>query len=318
MDKITDILDGTKTIGIAGHVKPDGDCIGVTMGLYLYLRDNFPEIETCVYLEEPSEIFDYIEDIDKVKKDAEHDKVYDLFIVMDVSQEDRIGVAGRLFKTAKRTVCIDHHETNTSFAGLDHIHPEIGSACEVLYELLRNDKIGHGCAEALYTGIVHDTGVFQYSNTRPDTLRIAARLMEKGVHFHEIIDGSFMEKTYVQNQILGKTLLESKLLLSGRCIVGVVNLKDMDFYGLHPSDLDGIVNQLNNTKEAKAALFLYETEKDTYKVSLRSKDNVDVCRVAKNFGGGGHKKAAGCTMKGSPDEIISLIAPELLKEFTNV
>ena len=124
-------------------------------------------------------------------------------------------------------------------------------------------------------------------------------MMAKGIDFSRIIDESFYPSTYVQNQILGRALLESVVFLDGKCIFSVVRRKDMVFYGVESSDLDGIVDQLRVTEGVEVAIFLHETENHVYKVSMRSKALVDVSKVAAYFGGGGHVRAAGCTMSGS-------------------
>ena len=137
-------------------------------------------------------------------------------------------------------------------------------------------------------------------------------LMEKGVPFTRIIEDAFFKKTYVQNQIMGRTLTESIMLLDKQCIVGIVRKKVMDFYGLTTGDMDGIVSQLKNTEGVHVAIFLYELEPQVFKVSLRSDELVDVSnsivdvsRIAAYFGGGGHVRAAGCTMSGSPYDVIN-------------
>ena len=175
----------------------------------------------------------------------------------------------------------------------------------MLFGLLEEEKISEPCAEALYTGIVTDSGVFQYSSTSPHTMRVAAALMEKGVPFTRIIEDAFFKKTYVQNQIMGRTLTESIMLLDKQCIVGIVRKKVMDFYGLTTGDMDGIVSQLKNTEGVHVAIFLYELEPQVFKVSLRSDELVDVSKIAAVFGGGGHVRAAGCTMSGSPYDVIN-------------
>lgn len=305
MNKFAEVLDGVRTAAIAGHVNPDGDCIGSCMGLYLYLRENYPDIEADVYLETPRSVFGYIEGLADAKAACPEEKDYDLLVLLDVSSRERIGVAGPLLARAGKTVCIDHHVTNQGLCTVNHILPQASSTCEVLYDLLEEERISKACAEALYTGLVHDTGMFQYSCTSPHTMRIAAKLMEKGIPFSEIVDRSFCRKTYIQNQIMGRTLMESIMLLHGQCIVGIVRQKELKFYGLEPKDLDGIVNQLRNTEGIEVAMFLYELEPQVFKVSLRAAGDVDVSAVASIFGGGGHKKAAGCTLSGTPYDVIN-------------
>ena len=146
----------------------------------------------------------------------------------------------------------------------------------------------------------------QIRSTRK-TMEIAGALMEKGVNAAKIIDDSFYRKTYAQNQILGKALLGSTRILDGRCIFSVVSQKEMEFYGVTPSDLDGIVQVLMGTVGVEAAIFLYETAPQEFKVSLRSRENIDVARIASYFGGGGHVRAAGCTMQGSVYDVVNNI-----------
>ena len=153
--------------------------------------------------------------------------------------------------------------------------------------------------------MIHDTGVFQYSNTSPETMQIGANLICYGFNFSRIIEESFYQKTYLQNQIMGRALLESIQFMDGTCIVSCVSKKTMDFYNAKPSDLDGIVNQLRNIKGVHCAIFMYETGTMEYKVSMRSDEWVNVSKVASYFGGGGHVRAAGCTMKGTMHDIIN-------------
>ncbi|MDO5337504.1 MAG: bifunctional oligoribonuclease/PAP phosphatase NrnA [Eubacteriales bacterium] len=316
MERIHEILENVKTVGIAGHLRPDGDCIGSCMGFYLYLKHNYPELEADVYLEEPKPVFSYIAHMDDVFHDIQgrEDMVYDLFVTLDVSSKERIGVAGPLFDIAKKTVCIDHHVSNHGFGQINHIRGEISSASEVLYNLLEPDKIELEAATAIYTGIAHDTGVFQYSTTSPDTMRIAGELMKYGFNFSKIIDHSFYEKTYVQNQVMGRVLAESIMLQDGKCIVGYMKRKDMDFYGVTGKDLDGVVSQLRLTQGVEVAIFVYEFEPQFFKVSLRSNGIVDVSKVAVFFGGGGHMRAAGCDMRGSMYDVINNLTAEIEKQ----
>jgi phosphoesterase RecJ-like protein len=204
--------------------------------------------------------------------------------------------------------------SNPGFADVNHVHGEISSASEVLYKLLDKEKINLDIATAIYTGMIHDTGVFQYSSTSPDTMRIAGDLMEKGVDFSNIIDESFYQKSYIQNQVMGRVLAESIMLLDGKCIVGYMKLRDMDFYGVKPSDLDGIVSQLRLTKGVEVAMFIYEHESQVFKVSLRSNGSVDVSKIASYFGGGGHVKAAGCDLAGSMYDVINNISEQIEKQ----
>ena len=169
------------------------------------------------------------------------------------------------------------------------------------------------CDGCLYTGIVHDTGVFKHSNTTRKTMEYAGMLLEKGVSTTKIIDETFYQKTFVQNQLLGKALLKSQLYADGQIIIS--NLSEQDFEELHAStsDSDGIIDQLRITKGVEAAIFLYPIE-NGYKVSMRSNEKVKVSEIAKTHGGGGHIRAAGCSMKGTLKDIQSTIISEITEQ----
>ena len=313
MKNIAEVLEGVKTVGIGGHIRPDGDCVGSCMALYLYIRTYFPDIDVTVYLDHPKPIFGHIECIDEIKTEAD-DSVFDLFITCDVSALDRLAVARKYFDTAGKTACIDHHVSNRGFADVNHVKGDIGSACEVLYGLLDADKIDQSIAIPLYTGMAHDTGVFQYSSTTPETMRIAGELMKTGFDFSRIIDESFYQKTYLQNQVMGRVLAESILLQEGKCVVGYLKRREMDFYGVEGNDMEGIVSQLRLTAGVEVAIFIYELETQRFKVSLRSNGKVDVSKIAVFFGGGGHVRASGCDMQGSMYDVINNLTAEIEKQ----
>ena len=309
---LNDILKGKKRVALGGHVRPDGDCVGSCMGLYHYLKEQYPEIGTDVYLEEVPEAYRMIKDTDEVKTQITDGDVYDLFICLDCGDMQRLGFSMPLFENAKETLCVDHHISNDAFADNNYVVPEASSTSELIYTLLDAEKISCASAEALYMGIVHDTGVFQYSCTSPETMEIAADLMRKGINGSEIIDKTYFEKTYIQNQILGRALLESMLIMDKKCIVSVIRQKSMKFFQAKPSDLEGIVSQLRQTKGVEVAIFLHEISPQKFKVSLRSKGKVDVSEIAKYFGGVGHVRAAGVTMEGSSHDVINNITARIV------
>lgn len=313
--KLSEKIQSVNSIAIAGHTRPDGDCVGSCMGLYNYLKENYPEKEITVYLEDTGNGFAYINRMDEVIAEDDEEKQVDLFILLDTSDLARIGVANKLFENAKSTLCIDHHVSNPGFAMENIIVPNASSASEVLYDLLDEDKISKEVAEAIYTGIIHDSGVFKYSSTSEHTMNVAGKLMSKGIDFQTIIDDGFYAKTYAQNQIMGSALIESIRFFDGKCIFSVVTEREMEFFGVTSKDLSGIVEQMRLTEGVECAIFLYEIEPLTYKVSLRSKKYLDVNKVAGYFGGGGHVRAAGCVCKGTPHDVINNLAERIELEF---
>ena len=307
MSLLEEKLQGVKTAVILGHIHPDGDCIGSCLGVYNYVKDEFPGIDINIYLEPPAEKFSYMRYFDEIKTSLPKELPQaDLCICLDSGDKDRLGGFLPLLENAKDSLVVDHHITNIGYGRRNVIAPDASSTCEVLYDqVLDAEKISRETAVCLYTGIVHDTGVFQHSNTSGKTMAIAGKLIDMGIPFSDIITDSFYKKTYVQNQIMGRALLESVCFLDNRCIFSVIRKRDMDFYGVTSKDMDGIVDQLRVTEGVECAIFLYETAFQEFRVSMRPNHIVDVSKVAAYFGGGGHIRAAGCTMSGRIHDVIN-------------
>lgn len=307
-------LETVKSVAITGHVRPDGDCIGSTLGFYNYILDNFPEIEVDLFLEQPGQEFSYLKNIKKVKTTLS-EKQYDLFVVFDCGDEGRFEPFRGLLSKASHTICMDHHMANSGFADENYVVPDLSSTCELLYTSLADSMISKEVAECLYTGIICDTGIFKYQSTTSETMRIAGRLMDKGINHTKIIDDGFYTKTYHQNQIMGRAMLESVLFYGGKCIYSAASMEIMEFYGLDGKQMGGVIDQLRNTQGVEVAIFMYELKKGEYKVSMRAKDYIDVSRVCRFFGGGGHVKAAGCTMQGTVHDIVNNLGAQLEIQF---
>ena len=312
--RITDELKGAGTIAVGGHVRPDGDCVGSVMGLYLYLKKEMPGARIDVYLEQPPEIFDCISGIKDIKSEFNNKTFYDVFLALDTTP-DRLGGAEAIYDRARKKINIDHHISNTGYGDVSVVEPGRSSTAELLYELMDPAALDEEIAKAIYIGIIHDTGVLRYSNTSPRTLEIVAKLIKFGFDFSKIVEETFYEKTYLQTQIMGRAVLESMRLLDDRCIVSVVSRRMMEFYQVQPKDLDGIVNQLQSVKGVDCAIFMYETGTLEYKVSMRSNGRVDVSKVAVRFGGGGHVRAAGCTMNGTYHDNINNLCLAITEQF---
>lgn len=308
--------EGALQIGITGHVNPDGDCVGSVMALWQFLRKVYPNAKVDVILEQPPAIFDFIEGVSEILSDDSRDTVYDVMIVTDTVPE-RCGAAVKYIETAKKVINIDHHISNQGGCDVDHIVPGASSAAEVVYELIAQKEeykrlIDKEMAQTLYIGIIHDSGVMQYSNTSPKTLRIVAELIEFGFDFPKLIDETFYEKTSVQSKLLGKALMDAYTLMDGRVMVSMTDLKTMEAYGADKKDLSGIVNQLRIVKGVDVAVYIYEVGTDSYKVSMRScTDAIDVSKISAHFGGGGHVRAAGCNIEGTYEEIVKSLAEQL-------
>lgn len=320
MRTINESIEKAASIGIGGHVRPDGDCVGSCLALCYYLKKKYPNIKVDIYLEYVQDEFGFLPFSDKVIQEISQSDIpeYDTFIVLDCGDAERLGFAEPLFHKAKETINIDHHITNQGFADISVIKPDASSTCEVLMGLLDKNMFDKELASALYLGIVHDTGVFKHSNTTAKTMQYAAELISYDIPFSRIIDETFYQKTYLQNQILGRCLLESFMVLDGKCIVAYVKKETMDFYGAGAKDLDGVIDQMRITKGVEVAILIHETGPQTYKVSMRSNHDVDVSKVASVNGGGGHVKAAGCTMSGTIYDVINNITVHIDEQLKNI
>lgn len=314
MNNLDSILSGKKTIAIAGHVRPDGDCVGSTLSIYNYIKKYYPNVMVSIFLEPIPNIFKFLSYSDEILNECCKDTVFDLFICCDCGDLSRLGFAAECFCKAKTTACIDHHVSNQSFADENYIFPEASSTCELVFDLMEKEKITKEIAECLYTGMAHDTGVFQYSCTSAKTMNAAGVLMEKGIDYSKIVDDTFYTKTYNQNLVLGQALLDSKLYLNDQVIVSYVTKETMKKFDVLPKHLEGIVSQLRVTKGVLVAIFLYENEDGTFKVSTRANGDYNLAELAMHFGGGGHVKAAGFTMSGTPESIIKEILDEISKK----
>lgn len=309
-----DKLEQAEVIAVTGHVRPDGDCVGSTTALYCYITENYPEKTVFLVLEPAPASVQKCIDCGAIRNAEFLPGTVDLFISLDASSEDRLGAALAPFRNAKERLVVDHHKTNTGFGDINIVVPDASSCCEVLFDLLEEERISLKAANSLYLGIVQDTGVFKYSATSRHTMEIGGKLLEKGVDSAFLIDGSFYEKTWVQNKVLARALDKAVLTEDGFTAYTVVARKDLEAFGADNSDTEGIVEQLRLTEGVEIAMFLREEAEQVYKVSLRSKKGlVDVSEISVLFNGGGHRMAAGFTAYGTEEEIVSTVLAEIRK-----
>lgn len=305
---LENIVGDAKRIGICGHIHPDGDSVGSLLGCYLYLKNVLPACEITPYLEEPGKSFNMLKGISDIHTDFVFpEEPFDLFISVDCGSFDRMGKCGDAFNAAKKTVNFDHHITNTGFADRNFVEAYASSTSEVLFGHMDKDSIDLPTAEALYTGIMHDTGVFKYSCTSEKTMNIAGYLMSKGIDTADLIDRSFYMKTFPQLKALGFALNKAELVLGGKAIVSVLTLSDMERLGITAAETEGIVSELRTTEGVECAVFVREDAPGKYKFSLRSNGKVDVSMISSSFNGGGHKMAAGFSTTSDLDGILTQV-----------
>ena len=295
--RILDELNNCRTIGISGHENPDGDCVGACAGLALFLQKAMPDARVDVFLDTMRpELLKNIPGAEKIILDYQTDvDSYDAFIVLD-SAKNRIAGAEAFFDKAKKTINIDHHISNSGSGTVNYVGTS-SSACEMVYEVIDHSLLDRDIAQALYVGMVTDTGCFRFSSTSKRTMEIGGDLITYGFDFPSIVREVYFEKTFVQQKILGRALLDSKSCLHGRCVVSRLTRETIRSLGGAGKDVEGIVSALVSTTGADCSIFAHERANGEWRVSLRSNNIVDVAVIAQQFGGGGHIRASGCTIK---------------------
>lgn len=312
---IDEMLSKAKSAAIFGHVRPDGDCVGSTLGIYNYIKDNYPEIDVTVFIENFPASYGLINGTERVCHEYDGREV-DLAFLMDTPSFERVGANGaECFKKAKFTCNIDHHISNPlNLCNVNVVEPEASSASEVLFYQLDKEKISKNTANSLYLGIVHDTGAFKFSCTSKRTMNAVGDLIDKGIDFARIINDTYYTRTYKQTLVTGYVMQNSKLALDGKVVYGFITEEEMKNFDISASELGTVIDTLREVGGTEVTIFLYPVN-GKYKISLRSNYVVDVNAVAKEFGGGGHVRAAGGETDLSPeaaiDKIVCLIEKQL-------
>ncbi len=301
-EEIGAALSLARKILLFPHVNVDGDALGSCAALCRALRNTGRE---CWVLTEGPipENLQFL-DRDCCTEDQDILGAPDLAAAVDCSDMDRLGHRGKRFLSAEVTVCIDHHKTTDSFCDLNYIDSRAAATGELVYELLQacGIAIDTEMGEALFAAIVTDTGRFQYSNTSRRTHEIAAALYDAGIDAGrictEIYESMRMERLMIRN----KALNTLSTVAGGRAVIAYVTQDMLAETGAVMDETDGVVEELRSIKGVEAAVFLKEAEDGSIKVSMRSKEVLDVAGIAQQLGGGGHARAAGCTLACSLSE----------------
>lgn len=289
------------------HVNSDADGLGACMALARLLQGlgkradiglPDPPAEQCYFLAGWPDVHHYA-DLDL--------SGYSSAIIVDCPSLDRIGPVRENLPTGLRILNIDHHHGNDSFGEIN-LTEEISSTCELVYHLVAGlgYEIDASMATQLYTGIIFDTGSFRFSLTKPSTFAVAGALVQLGVRLDDIANHVFGNKSFGSVKQLGLAIDSMQLHLADRVAVLHLNREDMQ-----AGDPDEVVNYGLMVKGVEVAVLLKEQEPQRYRVSLRSRDTVDVSEVAELFGGGGHSRASGLRLEGEASEITEKILAEI-------
>jgi len=290
-----------QNICLLGHINPDGDCVGATLGLAMLLEKY--DIPSRVLLKDLPNHYDFLP-ISRYVSDH-MDEPVDLIISLDASDPDRLGTFSQLLANSKKVINIDHHMSNTMFGDYNFVDAEASSTSEMVFQMIEDFSVMDvHIAKALYTGILYDTGGFKHSNTKPSTHLAAAKLISYGFDFTGLINKLFYVKPLKAFKAQGLAFERARTFMNEQIIVSYLNMEDYKTLGIEKSDTESIVHYMNEVEGVEVAVFFYAIDDATYKISLRSKGLVDVCKVAMNFGGGGHKKASGASIMATIEEAI--------------
>lgn len=306
---------------IASHVNPDGDALGSTLAVAHACKQLGVSV-TCVNESPIPSRFSFLPEIEIIQNPAQIDQQFCNVITVDVADRARVGITvERLFAKQVSIVNIDHHITNDAYGMINLLDPEASSTAEILCRWIdHSTQITWNAALAtcLYTGLLTDTGGFRYANTTATVLTQAANLIEQGAASSEIAYHALETITVEQMKLLQRALSTLQTTADGRIAWLHLTTQDLQETGASDGDVEGIVNFARNLAGVEVGLFFRQSSADEIKVSFRSNKYVDVAKVAKQWGGGGHPRAAGCTIRGALSVIENDVVNRIVEELERV
>ncbi len=314
-EQIQQVLQNCDTIAIGGHQSPDGDAVGACFAMAYALKKQGKRV--FVLLEEFAPKYDMIVKKELLLPFEEYTGFApDAFVALDSGEKQRLGAAEAVFEKARQKINIDHHASNTYFAAYNYVDSNASSASEIVYRFLREFvSLDKEIAAALYAGILYDTAGFRHSSTSPFTMTAAAELMTYPIDANKIYTAFFDSRSFSELKILAKAFDKAQLYFDKAVIYTALSLEEISQCHGSSKEVDGVVNFIKGVENVKIACFLYEKAENEIKASFRCTDGFDVCKLAQCFGGGGHVKAAGCTIHGSIKQAWEKIYQQLEKLF---
>lgn len=300
--EIAEALKKRDDFTIITHVSPDGDAVGSALALYRLLHKLGKRAQVVCDNPVPR-VYQFMPGAETVVRSGQA-AAYRNAVCVDCSDELRMGDAARIFQRAELTINIDHHATNMGHAQLNYIDERAAATAQIICQLIdlfpgMTDKETAVC---LYIGLITDTGSFSYSNTTPETLFCAAELMKLGIDTAQLNMRVFHSVTVQRLRLHGFAIKNIALLYGSRVSFVSITREDIARYGATDEDTEGIIDYARDIDTVQIAVFMRESEYGRYKLSLRSKGDIDVSSIARAFGGGGHVNAAGYTDSGSYEE----------------
>ena len=300
LSQVVELIENKRKFAITTHIRPDGDGVGSSLGLCWLLRSLGKSAEVIVSDRIPPS-YHSLPGADEIREVKQIDREYDAVFVIECSDVERPGIGGL---GDQFTVNIDHHATSEHFGTINWIDSTASAVGEMIYNLCKaiGGKVTREIAECVYMALVTDTGSFHYANTTDRTLKVASELIKAGVKPAEITEAVYNNYPWSRIELMGKVLATVKRDESGRVAWMRQTLAMKQAAGAIEGDNNGFVNIPLSARDVLAVVYTREVGDGEYRVSLRSKGDINVARVAETFGGGGHKNAAGCCIRGDWDE----------------
>lgn len=313
LDNILEEIKKAETIVILTHETPDGDAIGSSLAMKIALKQLHKNAD--VIIPKLPRIFEFLPEAKEIKTQSEI-KRYDLAISVDCSDLKRLAAGEEYFETAKTKIEIDHHSINSMFADYNYVNPVAPACCEILIAIFEyfGIEITPELGTCIITGIITDTGGFQYAGVTAETFEFAAELLQKGVNISNVYQRVLSTKTRAYFELSRIVSSRMEFFENGKVTFTYMNIEDEKIVGAEEGDHEGLVEIGRNIEGVEVSIFIREKEgQNGYKVSLRSKEQVNVADVALMLGGGGHIRAAGCFVQGTVDEVKQKVLAEIKK-----
>jgi phosphoesterase RecJ-like protein len=300
LSQVVELIEAKEKFAITSHRRPDGDSLGSSLGLYWLLRGLNKDVE--VIMRDPvPHAYQQLPGAANVRVTPGVDDSYQAVFVIECSDVTRPGLDDL---EKQFVVNIDHHATTALFGKINWLDSTASAVGEMIYNLCKATgvRVTKEIAECVYTALITDTGSFHFSNTTERTFKVASELLRTGVKPAKAAEAVFASYPWSRIQLMGAVLSTARRDSTGRVALLRHSLEMQAKAHSSDEDADGFVNYPLTVGEVEAVAMLRESEPGVYRTSLRSKGEVNVAKVAEKFGGGGHRNAAGCTLRGTWEE----------------
>lgn len=317
LDEIEEQVKIAKTIAIFTHENPDGDAIGSSLAVYMILKKMYGKNVDAIIPVVP-DTYKFVPCADETIRKAEEGKIYDLAIALDCADIKRLDDPTGAFESAKVTVNVDHHSSNTMFADYNFVNPVAPACAQIVTSICASlgVDINREVGTALLTGIITDTGGLRYDGVTAETYEFVADILKKGVKVSKVYNQAFAAISREKFELKKLATNRIEFLENGKIAYTYITKEDMDACNVTISDLEGIVEIGRDIQGVEVSVFIYE-KPDGFKASLRSNEYVNCADVCLIFGGGGHIKAAGCTLPCSLEEAKERMLTEIKRVIKN-